>query len=112
MFLKKVLNYKISNVISSNFKLFHLNSTRWFSDDSKLRSKSAGNESESEIWLRNASEWNCGNISTFEDEFGNQIKPTGQLSDAFPLKTNKRRALVTKVKGQNLLFSFLFVFFN
>jgi hypothetical protein len=62
-----------------------------------LSSDRDGNQSESELWLRTASDLDTGNVSAFEDEFGNQLRPTGQLTDAFPLRTNKQRALITKV---------------
>lgn len=57
----------------------------------------SGDQSESELWLRNASDREGGNISAFEDEFGNHLRPTGQLTDSFPLRTAKSRALRNKV---------------
>jgi len=50
-------------------------------------------ESDSEKWLKYASDNEDplgGNISAFEDEFGNLIRPTGQLTKSMALRKMKK----------------------
>lgn len=68
---------------------------RWNSDDDR-----PGNLSESEQWLRAASDTESrygGNVSAFEDEEGNPLRPTGQLTNAIPLRSLKQRSAVDQV---------------
>lgn len=77
---------------------FNLNSLRcnllFFRNYASARD--IGNESESEVWLREASsskKYTSGNVSAFEDEDGNFLEPTGSLTHATPLRSLKRRAV-------------------
>lgn len=59
-----------------------------------------GGESDSEKWLRYASDTEDalgGNISAFEDEDGNLIRPTGELSKSIALRKIKRKSSYDRV---------------
>ena len=59
-------------------------------------------ESDSEKWLKYASDTESdplgGNISTFEDEDGNLIRPTGELTKSMALRKLKRKTIHDRVK--------------
>lgn len=59
-----------------------------------------GGESDSEKWLKYASDSedaSGGNISAFEDEEGNLIRPTGELSKSIALRKIKRKSSYDRV---------------
>lgn len=67
----------------------------------QLRKRSDdGGESDSEKWLRYASDTegpSGGNISAFEDEEGNLIRPTGELTKSIALRKIKRKSSYDRV---------------
>lgn len=67
----------------------------------RLRKRSDdGGESDSEKWLKYASDTEDslgGNISAFEDEEGNLIRPTGELSKSIALRKIKRKSAYDRV---------------
>lgn len=67
----------------------------------QLRKRSDdGGESDSEKWLKYASDTESsrgGNISAFEDEEGNLIRPTGELSKSIALRKMKRKSSYDRV---------------
>lgn len=67
-----------------------------------------GGESDSEKWLRYASDTEnalSGNISAFEDEEGNLIRPTGELSKAMALRKLKKKTIYERVKFFIVIYS-------
>lgn len=61
-----------------------------------------GGESDSEKWLKYASDTEGatgGNISAFEDEEGNLIRPTGELSKSIALRKIKRKSAYDRVRS-------------
>lgn len=61
-----------------------------------------GGESDSEKWLKYASDNEdplSGNISAFEDEFGNLIRPTGELTKSIALRKLKRKSDYDRVSS-------------
>ena len=52
-----------------------------------------GSESDSEKWRRLISDSESGFVSTFEDDDGNELKARGSLTNAIPLRKNKKKAV-------------------
>ena len=92
--IKLNLYNKLNKINKSIERSFYINTIKL------RRNLDDGGESDSEKWLRYASDTEDplgGNISAFEDEEGNLIRPTGELSNAIALRKLKKKSAYDRV---------------